>query len=210
MPTSAPWSPALVRSRCPGTTAPVLTTDSNPLAPRQWPLAVAVATLLLAPLTGCGPLRQPAPSVGLGPETRLEPALSGDGRFLASLLEQDGRSTVVLQERSTGRLLPLAHLQGNQPHRSPSLSWNGRYLALIIQQGDHALAVLEDRATGQLHQLPLPGTLQVQRLSLSPEASRLAMEVTEGGRQRVLLFDLSGRFEPDLAPGQSLRGGGLP
>ena len=161
-------------------------------------------------LGGCGPLRQTAPPVGLGGETRLEPALSGDGRLLASLLEQDGRTTVVLQERQTGRLLPLAHLQRNQPHRSPSLSWNGRYLALITQQGNDRLAVLEDRATGQLHPLPLPAGQEPQRLSLSPDGTRLAIEVKVDGLSRVLVFDLRQRFEPDLAPGQPLSGGGLP
>lgn len=161
-------------------------------------------------LCGCGPLRQAAPPVGLGSETRLEPALSGDGRLLASLLEQDGRTSVVLQERQSGRLLPLAHLQRNQPHRSPSLSWNGRYLALITQQGDGRLAVLEDRATGQLHPLPLPAGLEPQRLSLSPDATRLAIEVTVDGLSRVMVFDLTQRFEPDPAPGQRLSGGGLP
>jgi len=174
-------------------------------------LAAGTSLLLVsALLAGCSPMRQAAPSVGLGLETRMEPALSGDGRLLASLLEQNGRTAVVLQERETGRMLPLAHLQGNQPHHSPSLSWNGRYLALIVQQGDRRLAVLADRATGQLHPLPLPGGQEVQRLSLSPDAKRLAMEVNVDGLNRVLVFDLSQRFEPDLAPGQSLQGGGLP
>lgn len=174
-------------------------------------MAVATGSLLLGLLlVGCNPLRRAAPSTGLGNDIRLEPALSGDGRLLASLVEQNGRTSVVLQERDSGRLLPLAHLRENQPHRSPSLSWNGRYLALIVQQGERGLAVLEDRATGQLHPLPLPGGQEVQRLSLSPDAMRLAMEVSVNGLSRVLVFDLHQRFEPDLPPGQSLRGGGLP
>jgi Tol biopolymer transport system component len=165
---------------------------------------------VLFSLAACTPVRQAAPSLGLGTETRLEPALSGDGRLLASLLVRDGRTTVVLQERQTGRLLALAHLQRNQPHHSPSLSWNGRYLALISQQGERRLAVIEDRATGQLHPLPLPPGQEVQRLSLAPDASRLAMEVSRGGLSRVLIFDLRPRLEPDLPPGQSVSGGGLP
>lgn len=148
--------------------------------------------------------------MGLGTETRLEPALSGDGRLLASLLERDGRTTIVLQERQSGRLLPLGQVQRNAPHHSPSLSWNGRYLALISQQGERRLAVIEDRATGQLHPLPLPAGQEVQRLSLAPDASRLAMEVNRGGQSRVLVFDLRPRLEPDLPPGQSVSGGGLP
>lgn len=196
--------------RLPGTTVPVLTTEPVVRPPGLTSWQRVPALVLLAVLAACTPLRQSAPPVGLGADPRLEPALSGDGRLLASLLEQNGRTTVVLQERQSGRLLPLAHLQRNQPHRSPSLSWNGRYLALITQQGERRLAVIEDRSTGRLHPLPLPSGQDVQRLSLSPDATRVAIEVTSGGLNRVLVFDLRQNLEPDLPPGQRLSGGGVP
>nr|WP_255147291.1 Tol biopolymer transporter periplasmic protein [Synechococcus sp. ATX 2A4] len=150
--------------------------------------------------------RRPAPSTGLGPEARQEPALSGDGRLLASLVERDGRTTVLLQERLSGRVIPLRQLQRHQPHSSPSLSWNGRYLALLVQRGTRRLAVVEDRATGRLHPLPLPGDLEPQRLSLSSDGQRLALQLVQAGQRRVDLFDLSGLLEPDRAPGQRLGG----
>jgi hypothetical protein len=128
--------------------------------------------------------------------------LSGDGRLLASLVERDGRTTVLLQERLSGRVIPLRQLQRQQPHSSPSLSWNGRYLALLVQRGARRLAVVEDRATG----LPLPGDLEPQRLSLSSDGQRLALQLVQAGQRRVELFDLSGVLEPDRAPGQRLGG----
>lgn len=111
----------------------------------------------------------------MGAGSRQDPALSGDGRLLASLVERHGRSSVLLQERRSGRMLPLRHLNGRQPHASPSLSWNGRYLALIVQQGSRRLAVIEDRATGRVHPLPLPAGGEPQRLTLAPDARRLAL-----------------------------------
>ena len=110
-------------------------------------------------LTACGPLglrRQPAAPLGLGAETREQPALSGDGRLLASLVERGGRTTVLLQDRRSGQVLPLRHLRRQQPHSSPSLSWTGRYLAVLVQQGPHRQAVIEDRASGRLQPLFLP------------------------------------------------------
>jgi hypothetical protein len=93
---------------------------------------------------------------------------------------------VVLQERRTGRLLPLRHLRNRQPHSSPSLSWNGRYLALLVQQGGRRQAVIEDRATGQ----------------------SIALELINGGSRRLQVFSLTGMLEPDRPPGLRESGGG--
>jgi hypothetical protein len=132
---------------------------------------------------------------------------------LASLVEKGGRPTVLLQEQPSGRLLPLRHLQRGQPHSSPSLSWNGRYLAVLTRQGERRLALIEDRASGRLHRLPLPAELEPQRLSLAPDGRRLALEVVQGGRSRLQVFDLAGLLEPDLPGGLPVRGaspGGQP
>ena len=163
--------------------------------------------------SGCGSGswgRRSASPLGLGSSNRQDPRLSGNGRLLASVVERGGRDTVVLQEQPSGRLVPMRHLQRHQPHRSPSLSWNGRYLAVLVQQGSRRLAVIEDRATGALQRLPLPGDMEPERLSLSPDGRQLAIEVLRGGRSRVQLFDLSGRLEPDLPAGLAARGGGVP
>jgi hypothetical protein len=174
-----------------------------------------LAVLLLATgLAGCtagGPWgfgwgRRRAAPAGWARGDRQDPALSGDGRVLASLIERDGRPTVVLQEQPSGRLLPLRHLQRGQPHTSPSLSWNGRYLAVLTQRGGRRLALIEDRASGRLHRLPLPAELEPQRLSLASDGRRLALEVVQGGRTRVQVFDLGALLEPDLPAGLPVRG----
>ena len=102
--------------------------------------------------------------------------------MLASVVRREGRDTLLLQEQPSGRVLPLRHLQRQQPHRSPSLSWNGRYVALLVQQGPQRRAVIEDRATGRLHRLPLPGELVPESLSLAPDGRRIAIALEGGGR----------------------------
>ena len=156
-----------------------------------------------------GVRRRAAAPLGLGLEGREDPALSGDGRYLASVVERGGRRTVLLQERLSGRVVPL-RLRGQQPHSSPSLSWNGRYLAVLVQQGAKRLAVVEDRATGNRLPLMLPGDLEPERLSLSPDGRRIALQLLDQGRMRVEVFDLGGLLEPDLAPAQPVQGGGPP
>ena len=133
-----------------------------------------------------------------------QPALSGDGRLLALIVDQSGRSSVRLIDRASGRALPLGPLDRGQPHRSPSLSWNGRYLALIRQRGERSEAVLLDRARGRLLPLPLPADRLPEKLSLAPDARRLAVQSLRDGRSSVDLLDLSG-IEPDLPPGVPLR-----
>jgi Tol biopolymer transport system component len=143
-----------------------------------------------------------APPAALGAsQQRREPALSGDGRLLASIVDNSGRSSVLLQEQPSGRVLRLRHLRGHLPHSSPSLSWNGRYLALLLQQGGRSVAAIEDRLSGRLHRLPAPSGARVERLSLSPDGQTLALQVLQGGQQRVQLFDLSGLLEPDRPSG---------
>lgn len=146
--------------------------------------------------------RRQAPPAALGEaQQRRDPALSGDGRLLASIVESNGRSTVLLQEQPSGRVLPLRHLRGHRPHSSPALSWNGRYLALLLQQGTQTIAAIEDRLSGQLLRLPPPPGARIEQLSLAPDGQTLALQLVQGGQQRVQLFDLSTLLEPDRAAG---------
>jgi len=201
-------------------TAPVLrpAAAADPVVPQRETTAPASTTKQLLPvacllgltLSSCAlmPLRrQPAGPTGLGAESRQQPALSGDGRLLASLVERAGRTTVLLQERQSGRVLPLRHLRNRQPHSSPSLSWNGRYLALVVQQGGRRQAVIEDRATGQQHPLFLPAGQEPQQLSLAPDGQSIALELIQSGSQRLQLFSLSAMLEPDRPPGLRESGG---
>lgn len=151
--------------------------------------------------------RSAGPSGTFGQDMdRQEPALSGDGQWLASLMLRNGSPTLLLQEQPSGRKMPLPNLRGLTPHRSPSLSWNGRYVALVVQEGPRRQVVVADRASGRLHRLQLPMGLEPERLSLAPDGRRLALATVVQGRPQVQLFDLSGLLEPDLPPAQALRG----
>jgi hypothetical protein len=185
------------------TTAPASTTD-----PLERPLRRLVPLTLSVLLVSCGTGgwgRRPAAPAGLARLDRQDPALSGDGRLLATIVPRAGQPAVMLQELSSGRLLPLRHLRGDPPHRSPSLSWTGRYVAVLAGQGPRRLALIEDRASGRLHRLPLPPDLEPERLSLAPDGRRLAIEALQGGRARIRLFALSALLEPDLPAGQPVR-----
>ena len=61
-----------------------------------------------------------------------------------------------------------------------------------------------DRLTGRLHP-PLPGGRDPIRLSLAPDARRLALQVADRGQWRVEVLDLSDLLEPDRAAGTNLQ-----
>ena len=156
-------------------------------------------------LTGCTPRGKRAPG-GLADRQQLEPALSGNGQLLATVTEQRGRLNVQLRDLRSGATLPLRHLSRHQPHSSPSLSWNGRYLAVISQRGNQRIALIEDRLTGRAHPIRLPGGREPLRLSMSPDARTLALQVAAQGRWQLELVDLSAVLEPDRAAGDRLTG----
>ena len=110
----------------------------------------------------------------------------------------------MLLRQENGTIQPVPQLRRHQPHSSPSLSWNGRYLALITQRGQRRLAVVLDRLNGRLHPLPLPGGRDPIRLSLAPDARKLALQVADQGQWRVEVLDLSELLEPDRAAGAPL------
>ena len=174
------------------------------------PALLGLVLLLQSCSLPWGIRRQPSPldGLGLGSESRQDPALSGDGRLLASLVLRSGRSTVLLQDRRSGQGLPLPLLRGQQPHSSPSLSWNGRYLALLVWRGGRRQVVINDRATNRLLPMPLRGDQEARRLSLAPDGRYLAVELVEGGQSRVEVFNLGEWLEPDPVPGSLLQGPG--
>lgn len=140
---------------------------------------------------------------GFGIGDQEDPALSGNGRLLATVVERGGRRSVRLIERSTDRELPLQGLQRDTPHRSPSLSWSGRYLALIRQRAERREVVVLDRFNGRLRPVALPGDRLPERLSLSPDGQRLALQVLRQGQLDVELFRLP-ELEPDQPAGSPL------
>ena len=172
---------------------------------RVWLTSLALLAIHLG-LVGCGDLglhrRRAGPAgLSLGGQDREQPALSGQGEWLASVVERNGRQTLMIQAQPSGTEVPLPPLRRFEPHDSPSLSWNGRYVALVGQAGGRRRVLILDRASGRLLPLQLPGDLQPEQLSLAPDGRRLALAGISRGRRLVQVFDLANLIEPDLPRG---------
>ena len=73
-------------------------------------------------LVGCSG-RVDRASGGLLAKSQQDPALSGNGQWLAVISDLRGRQTVQLRNVSNGSIQALPQLKRHQPHSSPSLSW---------------------------------------------------------------------------------------
>ena len=113
------------------------------------------------------------------------------------IVEKNGRPTLELLDVKTKRVIPLRHLSKYQPHSSPSLSWNARYVAVITQDGNTRLGLLEDRLSGRLHRMYTSRRRVPVRLSLSPDGTQLAMQITDKGKWRIEMYNLMNLIEPD-------------
>ena len=81
-------------------------------------MSALLLTALSLLVSGCSAggwlARRSAGPVGVfNGNSRQEPALSGQGRFLASVVDRGGLATLLLQEQPSGRIVPLRHFQNH-------------------------------------------------------------------------------------------------
>ncbi len=133
--------------------------------------------------------------------SQTDPAISGNGNRLALIVDKNGRASIQLRDLQNSRLLPIRYLSRYQPHSSPSLSWNGRYVAVIGYKGTRRIVIIEDLISGKVHFLRTARQLSPVRLSMSPDASKLALQFIDKGKWRIQLFDLSKIIELDIPQG---------
>ena len=130
--------------------------------------------------------------------SQKDPALSGDGSTLAFIQEKNGRPTIRLENVLTGKPVYLRHIIKNHPHSSPSLSWNARYIAVIAQSTRKPIVMIEDLRKRRLYKLILPGEYLPISLSISPDASKIAVQFIKQGKSQIQIFSLRKILEEDI------------
>ena len=138
-------------------------------------------------------------STSISNYSQFDPALSGDGRKLAFIIStKDGQKKLRLEDVSSGKYLPLRHLIRYQPFSSPSLSWNGRYIAVISKFQNRKIVLIEDIISGKFYRIPIEPDLNLQKLSLSPDASKLVVSFKRNQKTYLKFLDLSQNISPDI------------
>jgi Tol biopolymer transport system component len=131
-----------------------------------------------------------------------QPALSGNGRFLAFVSNRDGRHHIWLYDLQQQRLISLPRL--NRPDtvaESPSLSYTGRYITYITSEQGKPTLVLYDRATQQPQVLSQGYQGWVRNPNISPDGRYIVFESSSHGQWDIEVLDRGPNIERDIPDG---------
>jgi Tol biopolymer transport system component len=128
-----------------------------------------------------------------------QPALSGDGRFLAFVSNRDGTRAIVLYDLRQRQFVNLPRL--NRPDaiaESPSLSYTGRYIAYIASDRARPELELYDRATQQTQIITTGYRGWVRNPSISPDGRYIVFETGIRGQWDIEVLDRGSNIELDI------------
>lgn len=157
--------------------------------------------LFAALLVGCSQAEPPA-TVSAEFDSRYsdeQPALSGDGHFLALVSNRDGNRGILLYDRKQRQMVSLPRL--NRQHaiaESPSLSYTGRYIVYVTSDGVRPEIELYDRVLQQPQVLTAGYRGWFRNPSVSPDGRYIAFETGERGQWDIEVLDRGPNVESDV------------
>jgi Tol biopolymer transport system component len=131
-----------------------------------------------------------------------QPALSGDGRWLAFVSDRNGSRQILVYDLQEQRLVNLSGLnQSNVIAESPSLSRTGRYLVYISGIQGRPDIALYDRATQRTELIAQGYRSWVRNPHISPDGRYIAFETARRGQWDIEVLDRGPSIELDIPDG---------
>ncbi|NJL10279.1 MAG: TolB family protein [Calothrix sp. SM1_7_51] len=134
--------------------------------------------------------------------TEEQPALSGNGRFIAYVSSRNGYHQILIYDIEQQRIIPTPRL--NRPDtiaESPSISYTGRYIAYITSDQGRPVVALYDRAVEQSQIVTPIYRGWVRNPNISPDGRYIVFETTIRGQWDVEVLDRGPNIELDLPNG---------
>ncbi|MBD2578861.1 PD40 domain-containing protein [Oscillatoria sp. FACHB-1406] len=166
-------------------------------------LRYAIALTLLSLTVGCQTPDAPIGSTSLNSRYNDEqPALSGDGRWLAFVSNRNGRSEILVYDRRQKRFVQLPGLLVQDAiAQSPSLSLTGRYMTYLINNQGRADLALYDRAIGRSQILSGNYRSWIANPKISPNGRYIVFESARKGQWDIEVLDRGPEIELDIPEG---------
>ncbi|MBD2014770.1 TolB family protein [Microcoleus sp. FACHB-53] len=165
----------------------------------SWGMGFSVAGIVAA----CSPTNSyQEPAVLNSRYTNEQPALSGNGQFVAFVSNRDGDRKIVMYDLQKRLFVDLPRL--NRPDaiaENPSLSRTGRYMAYIASDQGRPEIELYDRATKRIETLTIGYRGWVRNPSISPDGRYVVFETSRRGQWDVEVLDRGPNIELDIAEG---------
>lgn len=164
---------------------------------------MAIALNLVTVLLGCNQTNRAIGPVALNSRyTDEQPALSGNGRFVAFVSNRDNRRKLLLYDLQQQQFVDLPGL--NKPSaiaETPSISRNARYIVYIASDRGRPELFLYDRATRSSQILTQSYLGWVRNPSISPDGRYIAFESSSRGGWDIEVIDRGLNIELDRPEG---------
>ena len=136
-----------------------------------------------------------------------QPALSGDGRWLALTSNRNGNREILVYDLRENHLVDLPGLnQSNAIAESPSLSRTGRYLVYLSSLQGRPDVALYDRLTKRTELLTLTYRSWVRNPQISPDGRYVVFETARRGQWDIEVLDRGPKIELDIPNGSPVIG----
>lgn len=161
----------------------------------------AIGGILL--LAGCEWVNTPPATTGLNSRFQEEqPALSGDGRWVAFVSDRDRTSQIALYDLQNQQFQSLPGVnRDNAIAESPSLSRTARYLVYVSSLQGRPDIVLYDRATKSSELITQTYRYWVRNPTISPDGRYVTFETARRGQWDIEVYDRGPTIELDVLDG---------
>jgi Tol biopolymer transport system component len=158
-------------------------------------------------VAGCAPANQQvAPAIFNSRYTDEQPALSGNGRFIAFVSNRGSDRQIVMYDLQKRQLVDLLRLNQQEAiAESPSLSYTGRYLAYLASDQGRPEIKLYDRVAKRSQSLTLGYVSWLRNPSISADGRYLVFETSRRGQWDIEVLDRGASIELDIPDGTTSR-----
>ncbi|NES99323.1 MAG: TolB family protein [Sphaerospermopsis sp. SIO1G2] len=171
--------------------------------PVRWSLVFSFASLLIS----CNSADIPIGVSSLNSRyTEEQPALSGNGRFLAFVSNRNGNQQLLLYDLETESFIPTPGLNRRETiAESPSLSYTGRYICYLTSDQGRQVIALYDRALQKSQVITPAYPSWIRNPDISADGRYVVFESARRGRWDIEVLDRGPTVELDIPDGSIVK-----